>query len=100
MAADGRKQWIDYLTPEDLAFVKRFLLASGTLKQLASEYGISYPTLRLRLDRLIDKVRLIDEHTEASPFELQLRMTYADGRIDDETFRLLLEAHRTEAAGR
>jgi hypothetical protein len=98
MATDGQKRWIDYLSPEDLAFLKRFLLASGTLKQLATEYGISYPTIRLRLDRLIEKVRLIDEHTQAGPFELRLRMLYADGRLDDETFRALLDAHRREGA--
>ena len=69
---------------------QRFLLSSGTLKQLATEYGISYPTIRLRLDRLIEKVRLIDEHTQAGPFELRLRMLYADGRLDDEAFRALL----------
>jgi hypothetical protein len=99
MASDGHRRWIDYLAPEDLAFLKRFLLSSGTLKQLATEYGISYPTIRLRLDRLIEKVRLIDEHTEAGPFELRLRMLYADGRLDDETFRTLLAAHRSEGSG-
>jgi Protein of unknown function (DUF2089) len=96
MTADGQKQWIDHLTPEDLSFLKRFLLASGTLKQLAVEYGISYPTIRLRLDRLIEKVKLIDEHGQAGPFELQLRMFYADGRLDDDTFRILMQAHRAE----
>ena len=96
MPSDDQKRWIDYLSPEDLAFLRRFLLSSGTLKQLASEYGISYPTIRLRLDRLIEKVRLIDEHTQASPFELQLRLLYADGRLDDETLRLLVQAYRAE----
>ena len=47
------RRWIDELSDEDLAFLRRFLLASGTLKQLAEDYGISYPTVRLRLDRLI-----------------------------------------------
>lgn len=95
---DGRKRWIDLLTPEDLSFLKRFLLASGTLKQLATEYGVSYPTIRLRLDRLIEKVRLIDEHAQTGPFELRLRMLYADGRLDDDTFRMLMAAYRAEEA--
>src|SRR5262249_30844996 len=43
------QRWVDLLSEEDLAFLKRFLLASGTLKDLASQYGISYPTVRLRL---------------------------------------------------
>jgi hypothetical protein len=96
VTTDGQRRWIDYLAPEDLAFLKRFLLSSGTLKQLASEYGVSYPTIRLRLDRLIEKVRLIDEHSAAGPFELLLRTLYADGRIDDEAFRNLLDAHRAK----
>ncbi len=88
--------WLDGLSDEDLAFLKRFLLASGTLKELARQYGISYPTVRLRLDRLIQKVELIDRLEAAGPFELKLRTLYADGRIDDEAFRALLDAHREE----
>jgi len=95
MTTDGERRWIDLLAPEDLSFLKRFLLASGTLKQLAVEYGVSYPTIRLRLDRIIEKVKLIDEHGQAGPFELRLRMLYADGRLDDETFRVLLQAYRS-----
>ncbi len=90
------RAWLDALSEEDVAFLKRFLLASGTLKELARQYGVSYPTLRLRLDRLIQKVTLVDEHAEAGPFETRLRALYAEGRLDDETFRLLLESHRQE----
>lgn len=100
MAALGDRRWIDYLTPEDVAFLKRFLLASGTLKELAQEYGISYPTVRLRLDRLIAKVHLIDDHRDDDPFELRLRALYADGGIDDRAFSTLLEAYAAEATQR
>lgn len=89
-------RWIDSLNDEDLAFLKRFLLASGTLKDLAAEYAISYPTVRLRLDRLIEKVKLLDATPSASPFEARLRALYADGRLDETAFRVLLDAHRTE----
>src|SRR6058998_4145975 len=90
------KRWVDILEDEDLAFLKRFLLASGTLKELARQYGISYPTVRLRLDRLIDKVKLIDEQSGADPFELRLRGLYAEARLDDATFRELMRAYREE----
>ena len=50
--------WMAELEDEDLAFVKKFLLASGSLNEVASVYGVSYPTVRLRLDRLIQKIRL------------------------------------------
>jgi hypothetical protein len=91
---------MEHLTEEDLAFLKRFLLASGTLKEVAAQYGISYPTVRLRLDRLIQKVRLLDEAQSAGAFEARLRGLYADGRMDGETFRLLLEAYRDETEDR
>ena len=29
------RRWLEHLSEEDLAFLKRFLLASGTLKELA-----------------------------------------------------------------
>lgn len=94
----GASRWIDALDEEDVAFVKRFVLASGSLKELASIYGISYPTVRLRLDRLIQKITLLEREEPASPFERLLRMQHADGRIDRQTLKVLLEAHRAEVA--
>jgi hypothetical protein len=94
------RAWTEGLGDEDLMFVKRFVLASGSLKDLAREYGISYPTVRLRLDRLIQKVRVLDEHQTASPFERLLRGLCADGRLDLETLKLLLVAHEQASGGR
>ena len=95
----NEERWIDHLSTEDLAFLRRFLLSSGTLKELARLYGVSYPTVRLRLDRLIEKVRLVEERGAAGPLELRLRALYAEGRVDDEAFRTLLDAYRTEKEG-
>ena len=91
--------WIRHLEDEDLVFIKRFVLASGSLKELGTVYGISYPTVRLRLDRLITKIRVIEDHTVAGPFERLLRCTYAEGRIDNATLKALLDAHRREMEG-
>src|SRR2546430_7511402 len=52
-----------HLSEEDLGFLKRFLLAGGTLKDLAAQYGISYPTVRLR-DR--KSTRLNSSHSQIS----------------------------------
>jgi hypothetical protein len=93
---DPERRWVEQLSDEDLAFLKRFLLTSGTLKDLAKQYGISYPTVRLRLDRLIEKVKLLDEAESRSPFELKLRGLFADGRLDDGTFRDVLRAYRDQ----
>lgn len=91
-------RWVDALEDEDLSFIKRFVLASGSMKELASAYGISYPTVRLRLDRLIQKINLLDRQDIATPFERVLRMQHADGKIDGQTLKLLLEAHQAEIA--
>jgi hypothetical protein len=80
-------------------FLKRFVLASGSLKQLASEYGISYPTVRLRLDRLIERIKVLDDEQIRSEFERTTRLLYADGKIDMETLKQLLAAHRRELDG-
>jgi hypothetical protein len=91
-----QKTWLDYLSDEDLAFVKRFILCSGSLKDLAGIYGISYPTIRLRLDRLIAKIQVLDEQQDVSPFEKLLRAQYAEGGISPNAFQRLLAAHREE----
>jgi hypothetical protein len=93
------KRWIDLMSDEDLAFLKRFILASGSLKELAQAYGVSYPTIRLRLDRLIEKVKVLDEQEIPSVFERTLRAQFAEGKVDMETLKVLLAAHREEIGG-
>jgi hypothetical protein len=93
-------EWIRQLEDEDLMFLKRFVLASGSLKELADAYGISYPTVRLRLDRLIDKIKILDDQGITSAFERLLRVQYAEGKISIETMKALLSAHRKEMEGR
>jgi hypothetical protein len=90
------RQWIELLEDEDLAFLKRFVLASGSLKELAEAYGISYPTVRLRLDRLIAKVEVFDSQKKMSAFERTVRGMHADGRIDLATLKAILAAHKRE----
>ena len=58
-------QWMLALEPEDAAFLKNFALKSGSLKEIARLYQVSYPTVRLRLDKLIQKIELADQHEEA-----------------------------------
>ena len=93
-------RWIDRMSDEDLSFIKRFVLASGSLKAISDVYGISYPTVRLRLDRLIERIKIYDSEKITSDFERVLRAQYADGRIDLATLKTLLEAHKKELEAR
>ena len=88
--------WLEKLSEEDGSFIKRFVLASGSLKDLAKAYGITYPTVRLRLDRLIEKVKVLDSQEIVSEFERTLRARFAEGKIDMETLKALLAAHQDE----
>ena len=89
-------KWLTSLNDEDFQFLRRFLLHSGSLKKVASEYGVSYPTVRLRLDRLIQKVEIAEESVSLSPFEQKLRLLLADQAIDIETYKTIREAHESE----
>ena len=90
-------RWIDGVSDEDLAFLRRFVLASGSLKDVAAAYGVSYPTIRVRLDRLIDTVRLLDRHRTADEFERTVLTLYADGKLDAATMKALIAAHERSA---
>jgi hypothetical protein len=93
------KTWLDYLEEEDLSFIKRFLLVSGSLKELADAYGVSYPTVRLRLDRLIQKVQILDDRKVEDVYERLLRAQYANGKLDAATFKGLLAAYQEQKKG-
>ena len=61
----------DYLLPplsrlgsEDQQFALAFILGSGSLKEMARLYGVSYPTVRNRLDELIARLNRIAETRE------------------------------------
>ena len=86
-------RWLAELNEEDLHFLQRFLLVSGSLKALAEHYGVSYPTVRARLDRLIAKVKAADDPSLTDPFRRQLEMLLADAKLDPHVARALLTAH-------
>ena len=42
---------------EHQRFIEMFVLASGNLKEIAEQVGVSYPTIRSRLDKVIEALR-------------------------------------------
>ena len=94
LETEKQKRWIDFLDEEDVVFLKRFLLCSGSLKDLADAYRVSYPTVRLRLDRLITKIKVLEEHWTEDEFERLLRMEFASGRLEAGAFKKLLATYR------
>ena len=86
-------EWMAGLEEEDAVFIKRFVLASGSLKEMAAQYGVTYPTVRLRLDRLIQKIRLQEEQAADPPIALIKRLAL-DEKMDFETAKLLIAQYK------
>ena len=38
-------EWMAGLEEEDVTFIKRFVLSSGSLKDMARQYEVTYPTV-------------------------------------------------------
>ncbi len=94
--AEDRKEypaWLRAVSEEDLHFIYRFVLASGSLKELAQQYGISYPTVRLRLDTLIKKMQLVDDPANQDPFRLLLRTLVVEGKLAPAVAKEILRQH-------
>lgn len=91
--------WMADLEDGDVAFIKKFILSSGSLKEVAGLYGVSYPTVRLRLDRLIQKIRLA-ETAEADPYVSLVKRLAVDDKLDFDTAKVLItEYRRTKGSG-
>lgn len=45
------------LPVEHQKFIEMFVLSGGNLKEIAEQTGVSYPTIRTRLDKVIDALR-------------------------------------------
>jgi hypothetical protein len=58
------------LQEDDLQFVLDFVKCSGSLKEMAAKQNISYPTLRNRLNVLIDTLQNFDVSQESSKEEI------------------------------
>lgn len=87
--------WLTDLSSADLGFIKQFILSSGSLREIAGVYGISYPTVRNRLNQLIAKIKASGEKEDESYIKLIRRLTIEE-KIDFEAANLLIRTYREE----
>lgn len=85
--------WMENLESEDLTFIKNFVLASGSLKEMARIYQVTYPTVRLRLDRIIQKIE-ISEDTNKDPFISLIQRLALDDKLSYDVAKLLVTAYK------
>ena len=93
MALQVIPEWIVNLDDEDVSFIKRFLLASGSLKEMARQYEVTYPTVRLRLDKLIQKIKISDD-TESGPYIAIIKRLAINDKLDFDTAKILISEYK------
>ena len=82
------------LSEEDLNMVAAFALVSGSIKDLARQYGISYPTMRQRLDRLIERLQRLVDGIPSDPLSDYLADLLSKGLVTPDVARRIRELHR------
>ncbi len=85
--------WMVDLEEEDITFIKNFILASGSLKEMAGQYKVTYPTVRLRLDRLIQNIQM-NESNEADPYVALVKRLALKEKIDFDTAKMLIQEYK------
>lgn len=69
------------LPKEDLDLIVRFLLVSGSLKDLADQCGVSYPTIRKRLDAIIERLKALLRQAQPDPLADMLATLVERGEL-------------------
>lgn len=91
---DTVPMWMKNLDDEDMIFIKRFLLASGSLKEVAKLYGVTYPTVRVRLNKLIDKIKLSEDKEDNDEFVELIKRYVIDEDIEFDVAKNLITKYK------
>ncbi|MBU5267054.1 DUF2089 family protein [Virgibacillus proomii] len=87
--------WILALDKESIEFLRKFVINSGSLKEIAKVYDVSYPTVRAKLDKLIKKIELHSK-TEDLEFVTMIKNLVIDERLSLETAKLIIDKYKNE----
>lgn len=66
------------LTLEDQVFVVAFIRSHGTIKEMEQTFGVSYPTIKARLNRISSQLEYIDTNPSPSRTEILEQLKLGD----------------------
>jgi hypothetical protein len=81
------------LTSDDQVFVAAFLRSHGSIKEMEQMFGVSYPTIKARLNRISSNLDFIDESPAPARAEVRAEVLdrLASGEITAEEAIAALE---------
>jgi hypothetical protein len=87
------------LPREDLDLITELVLRSGSLKELAEAYGVSYPTIRARLDKVIERLKGLVAGRKPDPLSELLAALVERGELSVIAARSIRETARHTKGG-
>ena len=78
------------LTLEDQVFIVAFLRSHGSIKEMEQTFGVSYPTIKARLNRISSQLEFVD--TNPSPSRAEVLERLKNGELTAEEAIRALEA--------
>jgi hypothetical protein len=78
------------LSLEDQVFITAFLRSHGSIKEMEQVFGVSYPTIKARLNRIAGQLEFVDN--DPSPSRAEVLERLKSGEIDAQEAIRALEA--------
>lgn len=71
------------LSLEDQVFVTAFLRSHGSIKEMEQVFGVSYPTIKARLNRIAGQLEFVDTNPSPSRAEVLERLNKGEISADE-----------------
>ena len=80
------------LSPDDQVFVAAFVRSHGSIKEMEQVFGVSYPTIKARLNRISSRLSFVE--TDPKPSRAEILERLERGEIGAEEAVRQMEALR------
>ena len=76
------------LNLEDQVFVTAFVRSHGSIKEMERIFGVSYPTIKARLNRIAEGLEFVDTNPSPSQGEILERLKHGEISAEDAIHEL------------
>lgn len=93
MAIERVPGWMVHLEEEDVLFIRKFVQALGSHKEMGKVYGVSPATVKLRLEKLVQNIQ-ISEQLPDEPYIALIKRLAVNERLDYDAARVLINEYK------